>query len=58
LLEKSWIFEGNLRSVVSSGRKHIYVGGLTLLSTPLPRIDNVYMAVSDAAHDNTPLQYY
>lgn len=58
LLESSWIFEGDLHSVVSSGRNHLYVGGLTLLSTPLPRIDNIYMAVSDAVHDNTPLQYY
>ena len=58
LLESSWIFEGDLHSVVSSGRNHLYVGGVTLLSTPLPRIDNVYMAVSDAVHDNTPLQYY
>ena len=58
LLESSWIFEGDLHSVVSSGQNHLYVGGVTLLSTPLPRIDNVYMAVSDAVHDNTPLQYY
>jgi len=58
LLESSWIFEGDLHSVVSSRQNHLYVGGITLLSTPLPRIDNVYMAVSDAVHDNTPLQYY
>ena len=58
LLERSWIFEGDLHSVVSSRRNHLYVGGITLLSTPLPRIDNIYMAVSDAVHDNTPLQYY
>ena len=58
LLESSWIFEGDLHSVVSSCQNHLYVGGVTLLSTPLPRIDNVYMAVSDAVHDNTPLQYY
>ena len=58
LLESSWIFEGDLHSVVSSGQNYLYVGGVTLLSTPLPRIDNVYMAVSDAVHDNTPLQYY
>ena len=58
LLESSWIFEGDLHSVVSSRRNHLYVGGVTLLSTPLPRIDNIYMAVSDAVHDNTPLQYY
>ena len=58
LLERSWIFEGDLSSVVSSGLNHLYVGGLTLLSSPLPRIDNIYIAVSDAVHDNTPLQYY
>jgi hypothetical protein len=55
LLERSWIFEGNFRSVVSSGQNHLYVGGLTLLSSPLPRIDNIYIAVSDAVHNNTPL---
>ena len=58
LLERSWIFVGDLRSVVSSGRNHLYVGGLTLLSSPLPRIDDIYRAVSNAVHDNTPLQYY
>ena len=58
LLERSWIFEGDLRSVVSSGRNHMYIGGLTLLSSPLPRIDDLYIAVSNAVHDNTPLQYY
>ena len=58
LLERSWIFEGDLRSVVSSRRNHLYVGGLTLLSSPLPRIDDIYIAVSDAVHDSTPLQYY
>jgi hypothetical protein len=58
LLERSWIFEGDLRSVVSSGRNHLYVGDLTLLSSPLPRMDNICIAVSDAVHDNTPLQYY
>ena len=58
LLERSWIFEGNLSSVVSSGRNHLFVGGVTLLSSPLLRIDNIYIAVSDAVHDNTPLQYY
>ena len=34
LLESNWIFEGDLRSVVSSRRNHLYVGGLTLLSSP------------------------
>ena len=58
LLERSWIFEGDLRSVVSSGRNHLYIGGLTLLSSPLPRIDDLYIAASNAVHDNTPLQYY
>jgi hypothetical protein len=58
LLERSWIFEGDLSSVVSSGLNHLYVGGLTLLSSPLPRINNIYIAVSNAVHDNTPLQYY
>ena len=29
LLESSWIFEGDLHSVVSSGRNHLYVGGVT-----------------------------
>ncbi len=56
LLERSWIFEGDLRSVVSSGRNHLYIGGLTLLSSSLPRIDDLYIAASDAVHDNTPLQ--
>lgn len=58
LLERSWIFEGDLRSVVSSSRNHFYVGGLTLLSLPFPIMDNLYNAVSDAVHDKTPLQYY
>ena len=58
LLESNWIFEGDLRSVVSSGRNHLYVGGLTLLSSPFPTMDNIYIAVSEAVHDNTPLQYY
>ena len=58
LLESNWIFEGDLRSVVSSGRKSLYVGGLTLLSSPFPTMDNIYIAVSEAVHDNTPLQYY
>ena len=58
LLESNWIFEGDLRSVVSSRRNHLYVGGLTLLSTPLPTIDDIYLAVSEAVHDNTPLNYY
>ena len=58
LLESNWIFEGDLRSVVSSQRNHLYVGGLTLLSSPLPIIDDIYLAVSEAVHDNTPLIYY
>ena len=58
LLERSWIVEGDLRSVVSSRRNHLYVGGLTLLSSPLPRIDDIYIAVSNAVHDNSPLEYY
>ena len=58
LLESNWIFEGDLRSVVSSGRNRLYVGGLTLLSSPFPTMDNIYIAVSEAVHDNTPLQYY
>lgn len=58
LLERSWIFEGDLRSVVSSRRNHLYVGGLTLLSSPFPTMDDIYIAVSDAVHDNTPMQYY
>ena len=58
LLESNWIFEGDLRSVVSSRRNHLYVGGLTLLSSPLPTIDDIYLAVSEAVHDNTPLNYY
>ncbi len=31
LLERNWIFEGVLRSVVSSRRNHLFVGGLTPL---------------------------
>ena len=58
LLERSWIFEGDLRSVVSSRRNHLYVGGVTLLSSPFPTMDDIYIAVSDAVHDNTPMQYY
>ncbi len=57
-LGQLWIFEGDLSSVVLSGRNHLYVGGLTLLTSPLPRIDNVYIAVNDAVYDNAPLQYY
>ena len=58
LLERSWIFEGNLRSVVSSRGNHFYVGGLTLLTFPFPRIDDIYIAVSNAVHDNSSLEYY
>ncbi len=58
LLERSWIFEGDFRSVVSSGRNHFYVGGLTLLSSPFPRIDDIYIAVSASVHDNSSLEYY
>ena len=50
LLESNWIFEGDLRSVVSSRRNHLYVGGLTLLSSPLPTIDDIYLAVSEAVY--------
>ena len=58
LMEQTWIFVGDLHSVVSSRRNHLYVGGLTLLSSPLPRIEEVYAAVSASRLDTTPLQYY
>jgi hypothetical protein len=31
---------------------------LTLLSSPLPRIDDIYIAVSNAVYDNSALEYY
>jgi hypothetical protein len=58
LMEHTWIFVGDLPSVVSSRRNHLYVGGLTLLSSPLPRRGEVYAAVSASRLDTTPLQYY
>jgi hypothetical protein len=58
LMEQTWIFVGDLHSVVSSRCNHLYVGGLTHLSSPLPRIEEVYAAVSDSRLDTTPLQYY
>ena len=51
LLERSWIFEGDLRLVVSSRRNHLYVGGLTLLSSDwcvtlaLSKITLVYCSI-------------
>jgi hypothetical protein len=59
LMEQTWIFVGDLHSVVSLRRNHLcYVGGLTCLSTPLSRIEEVYAMVSASRLDTTPLQYY
>jgi len=58
LIELRTIINGDLHSVVSSGRNHIYVGGLTLISQPLPSYQAVVAAVRMASRDRTPLQYY
>jgi hypothetical protein len=58
LMEPSWIFVGDLCSVISSKHSHIYVGGLTLLLLPLPCIQDISAAVSASKLDHTPLQYY
>ncbi len=39
------MINGDLHSVVSSGRNHLYVGGLTLISRPLPSYQAVVAAV-------------
>ena len=49
---------GDLRTVVSNYRNHIYVCGLTLLSRPLPSSRDIVSAVCCASSDTTPLQYY
>lgn len=49
---------GDLCTVVSNYRNHIYVCGLTLLSRPLPSSRAILSAVRSASSDTTPLQYY
>ena len=44
LIELRTIINGDLQSVVSSGRNHLYVGGLTLISWPLPSYQAVVAA--------------
>jgi hypothetical protein len=58
LMELSWIFVGDLHSVVSSKHTHLYVGGLKLMLLPLPCIQDISAAVSASKLDHTPLQYY
>jgi hypothetical protein len=58
LMELSWIFVGDLCSVVSSKHTHLHIGGLTLLLLPLPHIQDVSAAVSASKRDHTPIQYY
>jgi hypothetical protein len=58
LLELRTIINGNLHAVVSSGHNHLYVGGLTLISQPLPSYQAVVAAVRAALRDRTPLHYY
>jgi hypothetical protein len=58
LIELQTIINGDLHSVVSSGRNHLYVGGLTLISRPLPSYQAVVAAVWAASRDRTPLRYY
>ena len=58
LIEQRIIINGDLHSVVSSGRNHLYVGGLTLISQPLPSYQAVVAAVRAALRDRTPLRYY
>jgi hypothetical protein len=58
LIELRTIINGDLHSVVSSGRNHLYVGGLTLISWPLPSYQAVVAAVWAASRDRTPLRYY
>ena len=58
LIELRTIINGDLQSVVSSGRNHLYVGGLTLISRPLPSYQAVVAAVREASRDRTPLRYY
>ncbi len=58
LIELQTIINGDLHSVVSSGRNHLYVGGWTLISRPLPSYQAVVAAVWVASRDRTPLQYY
>ena len=57
LIEQRIIINGDLHSVVSSGRNHLYVGGLTLISQPLPSYQAVVAAVAALA-DRTLLRYY
>jgi hypothetical protein len=58
LIEQRIIINGDLHSVVSSGRNHLYVGDLTLISQPLPSYQAVVAAVWAALMDRTPLHYY
>jgi hypothetical protein len=51
LIELRTIINGDLHSVVSSGRNHVYVGGLTLISWPLPSYQAVVAAVRAALRD-------
>ena len=58
LIELQSIINGDLHSVVSFGRNHLYVGGLTLISRPLPSYQALVAAVRMALRDQTPLCYY
>ena len=58
LIELRTIINGDLHSVVSSGRNNLYVGGLTLISWPLPSYQAVVAVVQAALRDRTPLRYY
>lgn len=55
---RTLICGGDLCTVVSNYRNHIYVCGLTLLSRPLPSSRDIISAVRCASFDTTPLRYY